>query len=94
MSGRGEEETVGGDGQDDLVADLAGEAELVGENHHGHPGPGQGLHDVEDFADEFRIKCGCGFIEEHELGFHAMPAGAEPEHVRQDLAALAASNHA
>jgi hypothetical protein len=42
--------------KDHLVADLAGEAEFVGDDHHGHSGLGQGLHNVEDLADELRIE--------------------------------------
>ena len=61
--------------EDHLVADLAGEAELVGDHHHGHPGLGQGLHDVEHLADELRVERRGRLVEEHELGLHGQRPG-------------------
>ena len=41
--------------EDDLVGDLAGEPDLMGDDHHGHAFLGEVEHDVEHFADQFRM---------------------------------------
>ena len=42
--------------EDDLVADLAGEADLVGDDEHRHPFLGQLAHRVEDLFDELGVE--------------------------------------
>ena len=61
--------------EDHLVGDLAGKGEFVGDHNHGHPGLGQGLHDVEHLADKFRVECRGRLVEEHELGLHGQCTG-------------------
>ncbi len=54
-----------------LVGDLARETDLMGDDHHGHAFLGEVEHDVEHFADEFRIKRGCRFVNSMISGFMA-----------------------
>lgn len=42
--------------EDDLIADLAGKPQLVGDHDHGHTGFRQGLHHVQYLTDEFRVE--------------------------------------
>src|SRR5687768_1878766 len=48
--------------EDECVADLAGEADLVRDHNHGHAVLGEPAHDVEDLADELRGEGGGGFV--------------------------------
>ncbi len=61
--------------EDEGVAGFAGEAHFVGDDDHGHAVGGEVAHDVEDFADEFGVQGGGGFVEEHEFGAHGQGAG-------------------
>ena len=42
----------------------------MGNNHHGHALPGQFLHNIQHFANHFRVQCGGGFVKKHDLGLH------------------------
>ena len=61
--------------KNDLIGDLAGEPDFVGNDRHRHAGGGQILHDLENLADEFGIKRGRGLVEEHDLRIHRQRAG-------------------
>ena len=42
----------------------------MGDDHHGHAGLCQLLHDGQNLADHFRIEGGGGFVKKHDLGVH------------------------
>src|SRR5690242_12234335 len=56
--------------EDRHVGHLAGEADLVGHDDHGHALLGQAAHDVEDLPDELRVEGAGRLVEQHELGPH------------------------
>ena len=55
----------------DAVAYFPGKAHLVSDHYHGHAFFCQFLHDVQHFANHFRVKGGCGLVKEHHLGVHS-----------------------
>ena len=59
----------------DLVGDLAGEADLVRDNDHGHAITGKAEHNVQHFAHQFGVECRCRLVEEHDLRLHGQRAG-------------------
>jgi hypothetical protein len=59
----------------DPVGGLAREAQLVGDDQHGHPAFGEVAHHGEDFADQFGIECGSRLVEQHDFGPHGEGAG-------------------
>ena len=61
--------------EDQAVADLPGEADLVGDHDHGHARSSQILHHVEYLADQLRIQSARRFVEEHQLGLHRQRPG-------------------
>ena len=61
--------------EDHAVGHGAGEAHFVGHADHGHAFLGEVHHNVQHFADHFRVEGGGGFVEEHELGLHGKGAG-------------------
>ena len=56
--------------EDDAVRDLAGEAHLVRDHHHGHALLGQVAHDRQDVADQLGVERRGGLVEEHHRGIH------------------------
>jgi hypothetical protein len=56
-------------------ATFPGKAHFVGHHHHGHALLGQGLHDVQDLTDHFRIQRRRGLVEEHDFGIHGQGPG-------------------
>ena len=56
------------------IGDRARETHLVGHANHGHAFPRQIGHDVEHFADHFRIERRGRLIEQHDHGIHAQGA--------------------
>ena len=61
--------------EDDLIADLAGKPQLVGNHDHGHTSFRKGLHHVQYLTDEFRVERGGRLVEEQQLGLHRQGAG-------------------
>ena len=59
----------------DLVADLFGEADLVGDDEHRHPFRGELAHRVEDLFDELGVERGGDLVEEHHVRFHRQRPG-------------------
>jgi uncharacterized membrane protein YfcA len=57
--------------EDDAVADLAGEAHLVRDAHHGHALLGQLHHHVEHLADHLGVERRGGLVEQHDDRVHA-----------------------
>ncbi len=57
------------------VGDVAAETHLVTHHDHRHAAGGEVLHDLEHLADEFRVQCARGFVEEHEHGLHGHRPG-------------------
>src|SRR3990172_255698 len=60
--------------EDHAVRDLAREAHLVRDHHHGHAFRGQFDHDVQHFVDHLRIERGGGFVEQHRDRVHGQRA--------------------
>ena len=54
----------------DLVADLAGEAHLVGDDDHRHPLRGQLAHHVEDLLDQLGVEGARHLVEQHHVRVH------------------------
>ena len=48
----------------DVVAGVAGEAHLVGDDDEARAGFGEVAHDVEHFRGEFRIQGACGLVQQ------------------------------
>ena len=61
--------------EDDAVADLAGEADLVGDHDHRHPVGGQALHHVEDLPDQLGVERRGRLVEEHQRRLHGQRPG-------------------
>ena len=61
--------------EDDAVGGLAREAHLVGHADHRHAFMREFDHHVEHFVDHFRVECGSGLVEQHDLGAHGERAG-------------------
>src|SRR6201994_2596194 len=61
--------------EDDLVADLAGEADLVGDDEHRPAFLGQLAHRGEDLFDDVGVESGGVLVEEHHVRFHRQGAG-------------------
>jgi len=61
--------------EDDAVGDVAGEADLVGHDDHGHAGFGKAADDGQHIADQFRVEGGGRFIEQHQAGRDGQRAG-------------------
>ena len=61
--------------EDERVADLAGEADLVGDHDHRHAVGGQLAHHVEHLADELRVERRGRLVEQHQLRLHRQRAG-------------------
>ncbi len=59
----------------DPVGHFPAKSDLMGDDQHGHSGLRQFLHDAEDFANQFRIQSGGGFVEEQDLGVHGQGSG-------------------
>ena len=59
----------------DLVGDLPGEAHLVGDHDHRHPGGGQVGHQRQHALDQFRVERRGGLVEQHHLGRHRQRPG-------------------
>lgn len=53
--------------EDDLVGNLASEADLVGDNCHRHAGRGQVCHNLEDLTNQLWIERRGRLVEEHNL---------------------------
>src|ERR1700710_869079 len=53
---------------------LARETHFMCDDHHGHAVACKAAHDLGDFADEFRVERGGGFIEEHDARLHGQRA--------------------
>ena len=58
-----------------LVADLAGEAHLVGDDDHRHPFRGQFAHHVEDLLDQLGVEGAGHLVEEHHVRVHRQRPG-------------------
>ena len=58
-----------------LSGGLAREAHLVGHADHRHAFMREFDHHVEHFVDHFRVECGGGLVEQHDLGAHGERAG-------------------
>ena len=54
--------------EDDQVGDLAGEADLVGDDDQRRAGPGEVLDDGEHLADQFRVERRRRFVEQDDAG--------------------------
>src|SRR5690625_2026817 len=52
------------------VTDFTGEAHLVSDDDHGHPGTRQIDHDLKHLADHYRVESTGRFVEQHHLGSH------------------------
>ncbi|KAG1648403.1 hypothetical protein GQR58_029853 [Nymphon striatum] len=61
--------------EDDAVGDFTGEAHFVRDDHHGHTGASELLHDVEYFLDHFRVEGRGRLIEQHDPRFHGERTG-------------------
>ncbi|GAA2494466.1 hypothetical protein GCM10023100_10640 [Actinocorallia cavernae] len=61
--------------EDDPVGDLAGEADLMGDDDQGGAAGGEVLDDGEDLADEFRVERGGRLVEEDDAGAQREGAG-------------------
>jgi hypothetical protein len=61
--------------EDHPVGNLAGEAHLVGDAHHGHAFLGQLDHHVEHLVDHLRVEGRGGLVEEHADRVHRQRAG-------------------
>jgi hypothetical protein len=61
--------------EDDAVCDLTGKAHLVCDNDHGDTGASKFAHDVEHFADHFRIKRRCRLVEQQDPWLHRKRTG-------------------
>ena len=61
--------------EDDGVGDLAGEADLVGDDDHGHPARRQVPHDGQHLADQLGVQRAGRLVEQHQLGLHRQRAG-------------------
>ncbi len=61
--------------EDQPVGDLAGEAHLVGDDHHRHALRGEVLHDAEHVADELGVEGAGRLVEQHHLGVHRQRPG-------------------
>ena len=59
----------------DLVADLAGEADLVGDDDHRHPLGGELAHHVEDLLDQLGVERAGDLVEQHHVRVHRQRAG-------------------
>ena len=64
--------------EDDFVGHLAGEGELVGDDHHGPALLGEFLDDAQDLAHQLRVQGRGGFVEQQELGLQG--EGAHDAH--------------
>ena len=60
--------------EEHAVADLAGKAHLVRDDDHRHPLPRQTLHDIQHFADHFRVERRGRLVEKHHIRFHGQRA--------------------
>ena len=58
-----------------LVADVAGEAHLVGDDDHRHPLGGELAHHVEDLLDQLRVERAGDLVEEHHVRVHRQRPG-------------------
>ena len=58
-----------------LVADLAGEADLVRHDDHRHAVDGEVAHHLEHLADQLRVERGGRLVEQHELRLHGQRPG-------------------
>ena len=61
--------------EDDPVADVAGEAHLVGDDDHRHPLRGQLAHHVEHLLDQLGVERAGHLVEEHHVRVHRQRAG-------------------
>ena len=59
----------------DLVADLFGEAHLVGDDEHRHPFRGELAHRVEHLFDELGVEGAGDLVEQHHVRFHRQRPG-------------------
>ncbi len=60
--------------EDGAVGHIAREAHLMRDDDHRHPFLGKLAHHLQHLADQFRVKGGCRFVEEHQLGIHRQRA--------------------
>ena len=82
-SRRGVEDLLGRAGLDDAAGveeahrfgDLAGEAHLVGGDHHRHAARPKVANDVEDLADELGVERRGDLVEQHHVGVHRQRPG-------------------
>ena len=73
--------------KDDAVGHFAGKTHFVGDTYHRHAFLRELDHNVEHFADHFRIERGRRFVEQHDVGLHGEGAG------NGDALLLAAGKH-
>ena len=55
--------------------DVAGEADLVGDDQHGSAFLGEVADDLQHLADELGIECRGGLVEQHDVGLHRERTG-------------------
>ena len=56
--------------EEDAVADLAGEAHLVGDDHHRHAALRERAHHLEDVLHQLGVEGAGDLVEQHRLGLH------------------------
>jgi len=60
--------------EDHAVCNFLGKAHFMSYDYHGHAFSCQCLHEIENFADHFRVESGCGLVEEDYVGIHGKGA--------------------
>ena len=56
------------------VGDIAGEADLVGDQNHGHSFVGQHAQGVQHLANQLRVQRGGDLVKQHVVGRHGQGA--------------------